>query len=71
MCIRDRNIGVFASVKNAFVITNYSGYDPEINSFAFDGLRPVSYTHLGDDRIEQDLKWDRVVLFVGIISKVM
>ena len=35
-----QNIGVFASVKNAFVITNYSGYDPEINSFAFDGLRP-------------------------------
>ncbi len=23
-------------VKN---ITNYSGYDPEVNSFAFDGLR--------------------------------
>lgn len=35
-----QNIGVFASVKNAFVITNYSGYDPEISSFAFDGLRP-------------------------------
>ena len=28
------------SVKNAFIITNYSGYDPEVNSFAFDGLRP-------------------------------
>lgn len=28
------------SVKNAFVITDYSGYDPEVNSFAFDGLRP-------------------------------
>ncbi|MBP9507423.1 MAG: TonB-dependent receptor, partial [Bacteroides sp.] len=31
---------LFASVKNAFVLTSYSGYDPEINSFAFDGLRP-------------------------------
>lgn len=28
------------SVKNAFIITKYSGYDPEVNSFAFDGLRP-------------------------------
>lgn len=28
------------SVKNAFIITDYSGYDPEVNSFAFDGLRP-------------------------------
>lgn len=34
------NTSVFASVKNAFVITSYSGYDPEINSFAFEGLRP-------------------------------
>ncbi len=33
------SIDVFASVKNAFIITNYSGYDPEVNSFAFDGLR--------------------------------
>ena len=32
-------INVFASVKNAFVITDYSGYDPEVNTFAFDGLR--------------------------------
>jgi TonB-linked SusC/RagA family outer membrane protein len=32
-------INVFASVKNAFVLTNYSGYDPEVNTFAFDGLR--------------------------------
>ena len=30
-------INVFASVKNAFVITDYSGYDPEVNTF--DGLR--------------------------------
>ena len=35
-----QNTSVFASVKNAFVITGYSGYDPEISSFAFDGLRP-------------------------------
>lgn len=35
-----QNTSLFASVKNAFVITDYSGYDPEINSFAFDGLRP-------------------------------
>lgn len=34
------NISLYSSVKNAFVITNYSGYDPEVNSFAFDGLRP-------------------------------
>ena len=34
-----QNTSIFASVKNAFVITNYSGYDPEVNSFAFDGLR--------------------------------
>ena len=31
---------IFGSVKNAFIITDYSGYDPEVNSFAFDGLRP-------------------------------
>lgn len=35
-----QNTSIFASVKNAFVITDYSGYDPEVNSFAFDGLRP-------------------------------
>lgn len=34
------NVSLNASVNNAFVITNYSGYDPEVNSFAFDGLRP-------------------------------
>lgn len=33
-------VSLFASVKNAFIITDYSGYDPEVNSFAFDGLRP-------------------------------
>src|SRR5690606_34563320 len=33
-------VNVFGSVKNAFVITNYSGYDPEMRTFAFDGLRP-------------------------------
>ena len=34
-----QNTSIFASVKNAFVITNNSGYDPEVNSFALDGLR--------------------------------
>lgn len=34
------NIGFYGSVKNAFVITKYSGYDPEVNTFAFDGTRP-------------------------------
>lgn len=38
--IKFRNIAISASVKNAFVVTKYSGYDPEVNSFAFDGLRP-------------------------------
>lgn len=37
---RNENMSVFASVKNAFILTDYSGYDPEVNSFAFDGLRP-------------------------------
>ena len=35
-----KNTSIFASIKNAFIITDYSGYDPEVNSFAFDGLRP-------------------------------
>ncbi len=26
-----KNTSVYASVKNAFVITDYSGYDPEVN----------------------------------------
>lgn len=34
------SINIFGSVKNAFVITNYSGYDPEMRTFSFDGLRP-------------------------------
>jgi hypothetical protein len=34
------NINLFASVKNAFILTNYSGYDPEMRTFSFDGLRP-------------------------------
>jgi TonB-linked SusC/RagA family outer membrane protein len=34
------NINVFASVKNAFLITDYSGYDSEMRTFSFDGLRP-------------------------------
>jgi len=32
-------LSAYFSVKNAFIITDYSGYDPEVNSFAFDGLR--------------------------------
>lgn len=43
------NIRCYLSVKNAFIITNYSGYDPEVNTFAFDGTRPgidlSSYPH--------------------------
>jgi TonB-linked SusC/RagA family outer membrane protein len=35
-----QNVSVFASVKNVFVITDYTGYDPEMRTFAFDGLRP-------------------------------
>lgn len=35
-----QNTMLYASVKNAFVITDYTGYDPEVNSFAFEGLRP-------------------------------
>ena len=34
------SINIFGSVKYAFIITGDSGYDPEVNSFAFDGLRP-------------------------------
>lgn len=34
-----RSVSAYLSVKNAFIITDYSGYDPEVNSFAFDGLR--------------------------------
>lgn len=33
-------INIFASVKNSFLITEYSGYDPEMRTFSFDGLRP-------------------------------
>ncbi len=35
-----QSASVSFSAKNVFVITKYSGYDPEVNSFAFDGLRP-------------------------------
>lgn len=35
-----RTTNIFASVKNAFILTNYSGYDPEVNSFAFKGGAP-------------------------------
>ena len=44
-----KSVGIYASVKNAFLITKYTGYDPEVNSFAFDGTRPgidvSSYPH--------------------------
>lgn len=47
--IGSKNIGVYASLKNAFILTSYTGYDPEVNSFAFDGTRPgidtSSYPH--------------------------
>ncbi|MNY22809.1 TonB dependent receptor [compost metagenome] len=32
-------INVYLTGKNLFTITKYSGYDPEVNSFAFDGTR--------------------------------
>ena len=44
-----KNLGIYASVKNPFLFTKYTGYDPEVNSFAFDGTRPgidmSSYPH--------------------------
>jgi len=44
-----QGLNLFASVKNAFTVSNYSGYDPEVNTFAFDGTRPgidmSSYPH--------------------------
>ncbi|MEG1903127.1 MAG: SusC/RagA family protein, partial [Bacteroidales bacterium] len=43
------SLNVYASVKNPFILTKYTGYDPEVNSFAFDGTRPgidmSSYPH--------------------------
>jgi len=33
------NLSVFASGQNLLVITKYSGFDPEVNSFSFDPLR--------------------------------
>ena len=43
------SLSIYATVKNPFVVTSYSGYDPEVNSFAFDGTRPgidmSSYPH--------------------------
>ncbi len=35
-----QNVGLFTSVKNVLLITDYTGYDPEMRTFAFDGLRP-------------------------------
>jgi len=44
-----QNVGVYATAQNVFIITKYTGYDPEVNSFAFDGTRPgidmSSYPH--------------------------
>jgi len=37
--IHCNSISAYFTVKNAFIITDYKGYDPEVNSFAFDGLR--------------------------------
>jgi len=34
------NVSVFVSGKNLALFTKYSGNDPEVSSFAFDGLRP-------------------------------
>jgi hypothetical protein len=34
-----KGLNIYASGRNLFTITNYSGYDPEVNSFAFDGTR--------------------------------
>ena len=34
------SLRLYFSGQNLFTITNYSGYDPEVNSFAFDGTRP-------------------------------
>lgn len=33
-------INVYASGQNLLLLTKYSGFDPEVNTFAFDGLRP-------------------------------
>ena len=35
-----QDVNIFGSVKNAFLISDYSGYDPEMRTFSFDGLRP-------------------------------
>jgi TonB-linked SusC/RagA family outer membrane protein len=34
-----QNANVYTTCKNVALITKYSGFDPEVNSFAFDGLR--------------------------------
>ena len=38
--IKSTGLNIYCSVKNAFTVTNYKGYDPEVNTFAFDGTRP-------------------------------
>lgn len=37
--IKLSNLNIFMSGRNLFTITDYKGYDPAANSFAFDGLR--------------------------------
>ncbi|MEQ6118015.1 TonB-dependent receptor [Reichenbachiella sp. MALMAid0571] len=37
--IRMSNLSFYVSGRNLLTVTNYSGYDPAANSFAFDGLR--------------------------------
>lgn len=46
------NIKLFLSAKNSFVVTNYSGYDPEVNRFGEDPLRSgVDYGSYPTSRI--------------------
>ena len=34
-----KSLRLYFSGSNLFTLTGYSGYDPEVNTFAFDGLR--------------------------------
>jgi TonB-linked SusC/RagA family outer membrane protein len=46
------NVKLFLSAKNSFVVTNYSGYDPEVNRFGEDPLRSgVDYGSYPTSRI--------------------
>lgn len=44
-----QSVGLYVSAKNPYLWTSYSGYHPEVNTFAFDGTRPgidfSSYPH--------------------------